>query len=116
MISGSQDLAVLPQSLGKLSDDAALAESRRWQPASELITMDLKPGEFFLFDGRLWHGSRNRGWRSRSAIIAQYARPDARIAIPLSFDRPVRWHSYQPPCLLVRGEDRVGINKLALRQ
>lgn len=115
VISGSHTLPVLPQSLGKLWDNAALAVSQLLEPASALVGVDLKPGEFFLFDGRLWHGSRNRGWRSRSAIIAQYARPDARIAIPLGFDQPVRWHSYQPPCLLVRGEDRVGINNLVRR-
>jgi hypothetical protein len=112
VVSGSHRIEETPPTGGPVSDAAALAASRRLQPASELDTVELGEGDFFIFHGRLWHGSHNRTWRIRSALIAQYARPDAEIAIPLTYDDPIRWHTYRPPCLLVQGTDRSGVNRL----
>jgi len=112
VVNGSHRIEDAPPTAGRLSDAAALAAARRWQPASELATVDLGVGDFFIFHGRLWHGSHNRTWRFRTALIAQYARPDAEIAIPLTYDEPIRWHRYRPPCLLVHGTDRSGVNRL----
>jgi ectoine hydroxylase-related dioxygenase (phytanoyl-CoA dioxygenase family) len=69
-------------------------------------------GEFFIFHGWLWHGSHNRTWRVRTALIAQFTRPDAEVAVPLTYDEPIRWHRHRPPCILVHGSDRFGSNRL----
>jgi Phytanoyl-CoA dioxygenase (PhyH) len=112
VISGSHRVDNPPGPSGLTSDEQVLAACRKSRPASELVTVELREGEFFIFDGRLWHGSHNRTLRTRTALIAQYARPDAEIAIPLNYDEPIRWHSHRPPCILVRGSDRFGINRL----
>jgi ectoine hydroxylase-related dioxygenase (phytanoyl-CoA dioxygenase family) len=79
------------------------------------VRIPVKPGGFFLFDGRLWHGSDNTGPNIRLAMIIHYSRPDVRVQIPLNFDAPVHWHESRPPCVLVSGEDRHGINRLVGR-
>jgi hypothetical protein len=112
VICGSHRIAQVPQAIGVDDDTGALTTCKRLDPDCELVTVKVKEGEFFLFDGRLWHSSHNTRWKWRSAIIAQYARPDAAIAIPLNYDQPIRWHSQQPPCVLVSGQDRSGVNRL----
>lgn len=112
VVTRSHLSGALPQKLGIRSDADALAACRRGDPACALEVMDVKVGEFSLFDGRLWHGSHNTGQVPRIAMIAQYARPDARIRIPLNWDEPIRWHPDPPPCVLVRGQDRYGINRV----
>jgi non-heme Fe2+,alpha-ketoglutarate-dependent halogenase len=112
VISGSHRIATSPQMIGVDGDIGTLATSRRLDPSCELLTVDIKEGEFFIFDGRLWHGSHNTSWKWRSALIAQYACPDAAIAIPLNYDEPIQWHPQQPPCVLVSGQDRFVINRL----
>jgi hypothetical protein len=61
-------------------------------------------------DVMLWHGSQNRGSQTRMAMLAQYARPNVRVAIPISWDHPFRRHPSRPPCLMVSGTDRFSIN------
>ena len=112
VVTRSQGIGALPQRLGIRSDADALAACRQADPACALEVMDVQVGEFSLFDGRLWHGSHNTGQTPRTAMIAQYARPDARIRIPLNWDEPIRWHPDPPPCVLVRGQDRHGINRV----
>jgi non-heme Fe2+,alpha-ketoglutarate-dependent halogenase len=112
VISGSHRFPLLPQEVGELRDKDVIALGRTLNPSAQLTSVLLRPGEFFIFDGKLWHGSRNMSWRKRSALLIQYCRPDARVAIPLTFDEPVLWHPHRPPCLLVKGQDRFGINLL----
>ncbi len=112
VITRSHRVAELPQKLGVDSDAAALTACRARAGDCSLEVMDVKVGEFSLFDGRLWHGSGNTTAQPRIAIIAQYARPDASIGIPLNWDDPIRWHPEPPPCVLVRGRDTHGINRI----
>ncbi len=42
-------------------------------------------------DVMLWHGSQNRGSQTRMAMLAQYARPNVRVAIPISWEYPTYW-------------------------
>jgi ectoine hydroxylase-related dioxygenase (phytanoyl-CoA dioxygenase family) len=40
--------------------DADVADwARKYDPRSELFQVDMRDGDAILFDGRLWHGSRN---------------------------------------------------------
>lgn len=111
VIGGSHRFAAMPQELGVRSDADALAAAKRLGlPDASITEVDLNAGEFFIFDGPLWHGSQNRGEQTRTALLAQYARPNVRVAIPVSWNHPIRWHPSRPPCLMVSGTDRFGIN------
>ena len=115
VLSGSHRMPEKPQAYGVKDDADALAAVRPLAPGAEVLRMPLKPGEFFLFEGRLWHASHNTGANIRLAMIIHYSRPDVRVQIPLDFDEPVRWHGSRPPCVLVSGKDRFGINRLVDR-
>ena len=95
-----------------LDDAGALALARTVDPECSLDYPPLADGEFLLFDGPVWHASHNSGDTTRIAAILQYAAPSARVRIPLEFRTPVTWHAERPPCVLVAGTDRFGINRL----
>lgn len=72
-----------------------------------LINMELKPGEFFLFNEKLLHHSEpNRSQRRRMGM-------SVRMTLPI-----VKIEQDAPPlhpghcCILVRGEDYMGFNRL----
>jgi len=92
-----------PQDHGVETDEDALRLSRSVAPECELSTLEVTPGRFFILDGLLWHSSINRTAGTRIAVIAQYSRPDARVRIPVTWNRPVRWHSHRPPCIMAGG-------------
>ncbi len=112
VISRSHRLDESPQRLGLTSDADVLAACQARIPGADLANVAIGPGSFFMFSGRLWHGSHNLSAIPRAALLLQYARPDARIRIPLTFDDPVSWHAAAPPCLLVSGRDRHGVNAI----
>jgi hypothetical protein len=112
LIPGSHRFDVMPQTLEAYDDAAALAAARKISADSEIVSVPVHEGEFFLFDGPLWHGSTNVGNVTRLAVIAQFAPPSDRIAIQMTCDEPVRWHSSKPPCVLVKGQDALGLNHL----
>jgi hypothetical protein len=112
VISGSHRVEFAPQGLGILDDEAVLAATQRFEPSCELVSVDMKEGEFLIFHGKLWHGSNNKTERVRTAVIAQYSTPKAEVRIPLNWEEPIQWHSYRPPCILVKGRDRFGFNNL----
>jgi hypothetical protein len=115
VISGSHRVKETPQELKVQDDESAIAACRRHEKSCELIPVPLSVGSFFIFDGPLWHGSQNTGYRTRSAMIIQYSRPNQRIQIPVNWDEPIQWHPTPPPCVLVKGKDRWGVNRLVGR-
>ena len=115
VIGGSHRIVQTPQEIGVSNDSEAIAEALKREPKCELVTPELREGEFFLFDGTLWHGSANIGEDTRYAVIAQYSPTSERIKIPLTWNEPIDWHQSSPPCVLVRGTDHYGINRLVSR-
>lgn len=116
VISGSHRMPEPPQAYGIHDEDAkALEAVRAKAPESEIVTVPVKPGEFFIFAGRMWHGSHNSATLPRTAMIIHYSRPDARIRVPTNWDDPIKWHPARPPCVLVAGEDRARVNWLVER-
>ena len=82
---------------------------------SRLVRLEMTDGEAMIFDGQLWHGSRNVSGKTRQALLLQYATPDTAIRIPdLKYlDWPFRrLESPKPPCIMVRGSDESGINRI----
>jgi len=117
VITRSHCLTVHPQQLRgsyglDTSDDNAVVKSaRELDPTCELKTLDVKPGEFYIFFGRLWHSIGNRSQDPRSAITFQYSPTRAKVKMPASgYEFPVQWDSRPVPCYLVRGIDEYGRN------
>lgn len=91
----------------EVDDDAVLAIAREADPAATLEAPPVGDGLAILFDGRVWHGSRNRrGGPPRTALLLQYAASatpvrildSTRLEWPFAFlDEP------RPPVLAVLG-------------
>ena len=92
--------------------DAILQAARRFDPDAELVSIDLRPGEFVIFDGLLWHGSENTTDATRSALLTQYSPTDVDTRIPATFEPPIEWKTERPACVVVRGQDQAGRNRL----
>lgn len=99
-----------------VDDDQMLDALRRTDPQlaaqTRVMRVPVNDGEFVLFNGKLWHASHNPGDAQRVAMGMRYSAPDQRIRIPLTYLHPVIFDPTRPPCLLVRGEDRFGVNRI----
>jgi len=105
--------------LGKRREDTTsediVAWARRREPQSGLVVPEMGDGEAIFFDGRLWHGTNNLSRKTRRALLLQYSTPDAVIRIPDPYvlDWPFRQVEHpRPPCILVRGTDTGGVNRI----
>jgi non-heme Fe2+,alpha-ketoglutarate-dependent halogenase len=94
------------------SDDLVKEHAQKFMDSPEIVSVNVNEGDFFIFDGLTWHGSENLSKKVRFSIIAQYTVPSSKIEIPANFDEPITWLDSQPPCILVSGEDKYGVNKL----
>jgi mannose-6-phosphate isomerase-like protein (cupin superfamily) len=105
---------------GKRRGEASDDEVERWAKARDdrslVVHLPAVDGDAVVFDGRLWHSSRNRDpSRTRTALLLQYATPDTPIRIPdfNQLEWPFRWlEAPRPPCLLVRGEAPPDTNRI----
>ena len=94
-----------------LNDDHAVLEAaQKLDSKCKLVSMKMKPGEFFIFAGRLWHVPKNFSSLERTVMISQYSPPSEKIRMPINFDPPIVWKSSPPPCLLLKGKDEYGHN------
>jgi quercetin dioxygenase-like cupin family protein len=92
---------------GEATAETVLGWALEENSDADLVDPELDDGEAVLFDGRLWHGSRNdRASGTRSALLLQFA----------SADSPVRMHDHAqlewpfvfvnaptPPTIVVHG-------------
>ena len=99
---------------GRVSDDDVANWARERDRRSGVELVGAVDGEALLFDGRLWHGSRNRARRGqRYAVLLQYATPRTAIRIPRRAVLPFDWHrTPRPPCIVVSGSDVGALNRL----
>jgi quercetin dioxygenase-like cupin family protein len=96
------------------TDDDAIAWARELDARSSIVTPEIEDGEALFLDGKLWHGSHNRFAKTRSALLLQYATPDAPIRIPDYdyLDWPFRLlDSPRPGCLMLRGRAKSVVNR-----
>ena len=111
VITRSHLLSVMPQELAKQGVDiydekAILAAAQKLDPACELVTLHLEPGEFIVWSGKVWHTTHNHSEDTRFSLILQYCTPDNTVKIPLNYDYPdTKWAEGNPPCFLVSGND-----------
>ncbi|MBL8992920.1 MAG: phytanoyl-CoA dioxygenase family protein [Spirochaetia bacterium] len=84
----------------EMADPAYVDESR-------VISMELKPGQFFIFNEKLLHQSNaNRSHKRRMGLTARVTVPFVKIC----HDTPPLFSGHE--AILVRGEDRFGFNRL----
>lgn len=118
VISGSHLLNVHPaelksEGLDQTDSQSVLEAARKLSPESELVNLDIHDGEFFIFEGKAWHGTKNSTDKVRYALLLQYCRPDQKVRALKDVSYPhVKWHSFRPDCLLVSGEDKFRVNKV----
>lgn len=112
IITGSHLLDTTAQSFKINNDDEALKFCRQANESCELLNVAVNEGEFFIFDGPLWHGSENKSDVERLSLIIQYSTPDYKIKIPRNFNEPVIWNHSRPPVILVKGVDNHRLNRL----
>ncbi|WP_170157068.1 cupin domain-containing protein [Roseimicrobium gellanilyticum] len=99
---------ICDEDIGAWTEECGAAEAPRLVP--------MQDGEALFFDGRIWHGSNNLSPElRRTALLLQYASVDTPIRMPVPYqcewpfqmlERPL------PPCLLVKGVDRVQVNRI----
>jgi hypothetical protein len=119
LIPGSHRFGVSPQELARgsgldLGDDSAvLSAAHGFSPEPRIVPMGIGLGQGFLFNPKIWHGSRNLTRKTRFAMILHYARPGDDVRIPLTYSPPQPiWASSSAPCVLISGQDRHGTSFL----
>lgn len=115
VMPGTHRLQEIPQELSGNSDDEVEQAARQAGCTSSVTAVSMKTGDFFIFAGRLWHGSHNLAPATRLALILQYTAPSEKIAAPLNWDEPIIWSPNQLPCVLAAGTDRFGYNRICGR-
>jgi quercetin dioxygenase-like cupin family protein len=106
------------KSRGATNTEEIVGWAREYDSRSELAAHDVSDGEALFFDGRLWHGSNNVFHKTRLALLLQYARPDVAIRLPdpKNFNWPFqRLTEPKPPCVMIRGSDVSGVNRIVPR-
>ncbi len=116
VVPGSHHYNITPDELKGTdpSDDKLIMEAaRKMYPESKLKYLNIKDGQFIIFSGKLWHGTKNDSSKLRSSIILQYTTPTHKVKIAKNYKLPeTTWYKKNPICLLVSGKDKSGINKL----
>jgi ectoine hydroxylase-related dioxygenase (phytanoyl-CoA dioxygenase family) len=117
VITRSHHLPVHPEQLESSygldtsDDNTVLTAARELDSACEVRVLDVKPGEFVIFSGRIWHSIQNRSRQPRSAILFQYSPTRAKVKMPAhGYQFPFVWDSRPVSCCLVRGADEYGRN------
>ena len=107
-----------PQELQKLQGinledaDEVLVAARQFDPECELVKVDIRDGQFIIFDGKLWHGAANNTNEARLAMNFRYTTPDQFVRISKDGELPdVQWLEKRPYCVTVAGQDRYQVNK-----
>ena len=91
------------------TDFAQEADPQQVDP-SKAVEMPLQPGEFFLFSERTLHASNaNTSSATRYGLSMRVTIPIVRVS-PV----PPLWEGHE--CLLVRGEDKMGFNRIGSPQ
>lgn len=95
------------------NDNDVLTEAKKNNENCELKTFYLKPGEFIIWSGKVWHKTLNHSNKKRESIILQYCSPNNIVKIPLNYNyREMRWSKEKPTCILMSGEDKQKFNKI----
>jgi ectoine hydroxylase-related dioxygenase (phytanoyl-CoA dioxygenase family) len=107
VIPGSHKLRV-PHVASTATGRFGIQADARFLDESAKVSIELKPGEFFIFDRWLLHGSAaNRSTRRRLGLSARIIPPRVRVDLE-------KMQPYFPELgvQLIRGEDTLGLNRI----
>jgi len=114
LISGSHRLGCTVQEVvqqngprrGEASAQMIEAWAKEIDCSARLVKPDMTDGEGIIYDGRMWHGSKNsRPEGKRAAVLLQYAAADELISLPdlSQLEWPFRFQPEPPPVLMISG-------------
>jgi oxalate decarboxylase/phosphoglucose isomerase-like protein (cupin superfamily) len=93
------------------TDDVVLRLANMQRQGAEIAQPAVADGEAVLFDGRMWHGSRNAlSERPRAALLLQYARADISVKVPdfRDFEWPFHYkEDVRPPVIPVSSRNAI---------
>jgi quercetin dioxygenase-like cupin family protein len=95
------------------TDETTLGAARTHDANAVIVQPEVGNGEALVFDGRIWHGSRNEGGSTRIALLLQYARADKPILQPANNEFPFKYFDEKPPVIAISGRAPIGINRMA---
>jgi quercetin dioxygenase-like cupin family protein len=98
---------------GSSTDDTTLNAARTHDKDAVIVQPQVGNGEALVFDGRIWHGSRNEGGSTRTALLLQYARADRPVVQPMNNEFPFKYFDERPPVITISGRAPIGINRMA---
>ncbi len=84
----------------------------------QIVSLELKSGEYFFTKGGLWHGvTKNQTQEQRIALVARYMKPEVNSRKIEKYDggnpdKPAIREGGSLPCILVRGTDNYKLNTL----
>jgi hypothetical protein len=117
LITGSHLFDISPQELSRnealnfRDENEVEKAAKKINPSSELRQINITDGEYLLFNGKLWHGTKNTTGRDRYALTFRYATPADNILISKDGEliNPT-WEKRKPLCIIAAGEDNIALN------
>ena len=115
-IPGSHKYGLIPQTrereIDLKMDEEVLKYAESLDSGAKIIAIDMRPGQFVIFAGRMWHRTVNYSSHTRHALLFQYCRTDAFVKIPRNYSLPTIWSEAKPWVIKIAGEDTFGLNYL----
>jgi ectoine hydroxylase-related dioxygenase (phytanoyl-CoA dioxygenase family) len=104
LITHSHDLPITPQELNTNLTEEIVKIAQKINSNCELKTLFLQPLEFIVWNGMLWHSTKNESSVERYSIVLQYCNTKQRPMYPLTYNIPnTLWCSERVKCILVSG-------------
>lgn len=101
--------------LRNVSDERMLEIVRSFDSDAELIRLDAKPGQFYIFSCKVWHKAANISPLHRSIATFQYSPAQATLKMPnKDYSLPILEGTGPIPCCLVRGYASQSSNRIVL--
>jgi hypothetical protein len=87
LISRSHQMLDIPGGLHSY-DHVALEEAKKRDPKCELVSYGdkVKPGDFFIFNGNLWHTGGKNNAKTRYSLLLQYCKSNLEVRMPANPD------------------------------
>jgi ectoine hydroxylase-related dioxygenase (phytanoyl-CoA dioxygenase family) len=111
LITHSHQLEITPQELGTNCTDKILEIAQKRNSDCELKTLFLQPLEFIVWNGKLWHSTKNESSVERYSIVLQYCSTKEKPMYPLTYNIPnTLWRPDKVKCILVSGVNEYNHN------
>ena len=101
---------------GEVDDETIAKWAHDYDAETEIVQPKIENGQAIVFDGRLWHGSKNINQRkTRTALLLQYVQGKTPVYIPdpAKLEWPTqKFVNYRPPVLCISGKASRKANRI----